>query len=385
MTIRVLHWYPNFLGGGGVANAVLGLAESQARAGVRVGIAAATADGPALYEPMEPGDGVTLLRWAPVWRVRAGSLAMRGMSRDARELVRQFAPTVIHVHGEFNPDNLWVPYLRDCPLVLSPHGAFHPVALAKGRRFGKSLYRRLVRPLLYDKVAAFHALSPAEQKHIRRVLSAATVYTVPQGGSLGDEGREIQAAPAAGDRDTVTYVFVGRLDVFTKGLDILIKAFARVREEAERKVCLRLIGPDQNGGAEQLRRLARTAACAEDIDIVGPLPREALTRTVVSSDIYVQLSRHEGFCLALTDALLLGKPAIASSEIGLTSFEVVRRLEHVCIVPPDSASAARAMMEFGQRPASLAIAARRRTKELREFFSWERVGQEHLDVYEKLA
>src|SRR2546422_6932998 len=49
-------------------------------------------------------------------------------------------------------------------ILLSPHGAFHPVLLRKGKRSLKSLYIALAKYLLYRKVV-FHALTPMEEVH----------------------------------------------------------------------------------------------------------------------------------------------------------------------------------------------------------------------------
>ena len=62
--MRILHWYPNFLGGGGVANAVLGLAIARAERGAEVAIASAEAEGEPLYQAMDERLGkVRLFRW----------------------------------------------------------------------------------------------------------------------------------------------------------------------------------------------------------------------------------------------------------------------------------------------------------------------------------
>lgn len=383
--MRVLHWYPNFLGGGGVANAVLGLARAQARVGATVAIASAVANGQPLYQEMDPGPEVSILKWQPMWRVGLGSLVWRGLSRKTRARLRDFKPDIVHVHGEFNPDNLWIPRLFDCPLVLSPHGAFHPVVLHKGRRWGKEWYLRLARRLLYRRVSAFHALCPAEAEHIRAVMPKAKVYCLPQGPSVYvAEGGE-SSLPVLRNSQVV-FIFVGRLDVYTKGLDLLLQAFARALQEAPHlAMALTLVGPDWKGGQELLEGLAKELGCASAMKWTGGLPGEAVRQEMLHSDVYIHLSRHEGFPLAIVEALLLGKPAILSREIGTTSFSEIRSLPHVRVVAPDVEEAAQAMLEFARRREELKGLAQEHLPKLREFFSWERVAKAHLETYGRLC
>lgn len=385
--MRVLHWYPNFLGGGGVANAVLGLAQAQAQLGAKVAIASAIPDGAPLYQKMNEREGIDVFAWEPAWRFRLGNLQVRGLPRSAQVSLKSFAPDVVHVHGEFNPDNLWVPCLFSCPLVLSPHGAFHPVVLQKSRQWGKRVYLSLARRGLYRHLRAWHALSPAEADHIKALLPQAEVYCLPQGPSVHVVAEE-RAGRVSEDRTTdhVSFVFVGRLDVYTKGLDLLIQAFAKALREVQGiRLKLTLVGPDWRGGQALLMQLARDLGCASAVRFTGALSGEAVRQEVAGSDIYVHVSRHEGFPLALTEALVLARPAIVSREIGTVSFPEVRSLPHLRIVAPDADQVAGAMTDFALRWEELDMMAKVHLRTLRAFFSWERIARGHLETYRRLC
>src|SRR4051794_26409839 len=69
--MRVVHWYPNFLAGGGVANSVLALADAQAAAGAETWIAAFAHDAP-IYGPLRPRAGVRIASFAPGRTLRLG-------------------------------------------------------------------------------------------------------------------------------------------------------------------------------------------------------------------------------------------------------------------------------------------------------------------------
>jgi len=155
--MRIVHWYPNFLGGGGVANAVLGLATAQAEFGHDVIVVAAEPQNAPLYERMD-ADGLQLVTFRERRRVQRAGLRLRLIERGDQDRLRALAPDAVHAHGEFNPDNLWAARLFDAPVFLSPQGAFHPVVLRKSRALGKRAYMPVARRLLYSKLAAVHAL-----------------------------------------------------------------------------------------------------------------------------------------------------------------------------------------------------------------------------------
>ena len=392
--MRVVHWYPNLFGGGGVANAVLGLTRHQAALGADVAIAAAAPDGPPLYEPATAGEGVATIEWRPARTFRWGGLVWRQMSPDGAARLRALQPDIVHIHGELIPDNLRVPRVFGCPLVISPHGTFHPAVFAKSRSLAKRLYVEIARRLLYRRAAAFHALSPVEAEHIIRVFPRGNVYCVPQGpgtAGLRAGGGAIEARTGCGasdpvDSDAIRFLFVGRLDIYTKGLDLLLTAFAEAQRRCPgRRLALRMVGPEWRGSLSWLRRRARELKIIDGLRLSGALPGHAVAQALRQCDVYIQLSRHDSFPLSVVEALLADKPAILSRAVGPVAYPEVAELPHVRIVPPDAAAAAAAMVEAAQRLHDLNAAAARHHEALREFFSWDRAARMQLETYSLLC
>ena len=123
-------------------------------------------------------------------------------------------------------------------MKLTPHGAFYPDVLGRKLR----PYIALLKPFFYGRLAAFHAVSPGEERIIRSLFRQKT-YVVPNGVSA-DPCFQPPAEPQ--DLDTrdpaITLVCVGRLDVQTKGLDILLQALAGAVVQSPRRLKLVLVG-----------------------------------------------------------------------------------------------------------------------------------------------
>lgn len=378
MSIRIVHWYENFLRGGGVANAVLGLANAQVRTGHEVYVVAREWRGPALYGRLEPSLEAQLYRWQGCQLPSFGLVVPpRGLGRSLRDL----RPDVVHIHGEFNPNNLWARRLVNATTVLTPHGALHPVLQRKGSRsrtFARRLYVQAASQALYRRVTLIHGLSPMEQRHIAPLACPTPVYVVPQGASVQALTALEQAAPESSGHDLVL-LYAGRLDVHTKGLDVLLHALARVPSTvAGRSVSLWLIGPDWRGGAKWLRRLARQLGVTDRVRFVGPCTGPELVAYMRQATIFVLVSRHEGFPLSLTEALLAGLPAIVSREVGTVSYADVTGWPHVRTVAPEVEPTAEALREVLEQAPELQAAARCMSPAVDAFFDWRRIAADHV-------
>jgi glycosyltransferase involved in cell wall biosynthesis len=382
--MRVLHWYPNFMGGGAVATSTARLALSQASAGAEVLIVAAARDeGKVLYGG--PGEAATAVQsWQPAWRLSAGGLVLRGVRRADAQRFRAFAPDVVHAHGEFNPDNLWLPLIFRAALVLSPRGAFHPMVFAKSKRHAKRAYLAVAKRALYRHLTAFHAESPMEAEHIRGTYPDAPVYLVPPGLPIM-ESTPSQTRDSPSSRAGTEIIFVGRLDIYTKGLDMLLEAFCEVVRRIPCEVRLKLVGPDWRGGRSVLEEQARRLGISELVELVGEVTPDQVIHRLRSSDVYAQVSRNEGVSTSAAEALLVGKPVVMSSGNGLASYQEIANLPHVLVVRPSADSIACAFRTIIERLDPLTRSASEARPRLQSFFSPERAAREHLEFYSRIV
>jgi glycosyltransferase involved in cell wall biosynthesis len=106
--------------------------------------------------------------------------------------------------------------------------------------------------------------------------------------------------------ETKTILAVGRL-VKQKGFDILIEALNSVNSN----VRLRIVGE----GAERnkLEKLASEKNVIDRISFLGVLDRKQVAREMQNADLYVLSSRHETFGNVLLEAMVCGKPVVATN------------------------------------------------------------------------
>ena len=385
--MRILHWYQNFLGGGGVANALLGLANAQSRLGHDVLVATMERLQAPMYEPIAPHLDCEILTWRPRIHGRVGKLEIVVPAKSLVARLNDWRPDIVHLHGEFLPSNIWAARALRCPAVLTSQGAFHPGLLesASGkRRLLRQLYARFAKAVFYRRVLAFHVLSTMEERQVRKMLPGANVYRLPQGPPthvqrlLKRNGNGHERRDNGGRR----LIYVGRLDVHTKGLDILLRAFAQaIGSFPSDGVSLTLVGPDWRGGLGELRRLAGQLGIEERVKFTGAMRPESVAQLLHEADLFLLLSRNEAFGISLAEALLEGLPALVSTEVGSITFPEIASLPHVIAVKPEVEAAREALLHCLSHARELKLSAEVFAPQIANFFDWSRIAALHIQNY----
>jgi len=114
-----------------------------------------------------------------------------------------------------------------------------------------------------------------------------------------------------GLRDRYIFMFIGRMDAWQKGLDLLIEAFARARL---RDAALVLVGPDYAGSRHTLATLADRLGISSEVVFIEPVFGEDRANMLAAADVFVHPSRWEGVSLSVLAAAVAGKPCLITRE-----------------------------------------------------------------------
>ncbi|MXP40273.1 glycosyltransferase [Altererythrobacter soli] len=127
------------------------------------------------------------------------------------------------------------------------------------------------------------------------------------------------------------------------GIDLLVESFVRLRmvlaQEAPSvadRLRLRIVGDGPE--RESLSTLAAERGIARVTDFVPKVPHSKVAAELSKLDVYVALSRHESFGVAVLEASASGLPVIVSDAGGLP--EVVRHAKTGFVVPRECPPAA---------------------------------------------
>jgi glycosyltransferase involved in cell wall biosynthesis len=217
---------------------------------------------------------------------------------------------IAHLHSVFTAPNALLARRLRVPYVVSPHGGYSPASLARSA-IRKAVYIRLVERRLVRGAALRVALTDVEAGDLRAFGAGEPIAIIPNG--VPPAPRHVN--PMAFRRkfgldDRRVLLFVGRLDIVHKGLDVLIRAVAAAPEWHAV-----LVGSDFRGGGDQLRRLAGKLGVEAHLTFTGPLYGQALHEAFAAADYFALVSRWEGLPLSLLEALSHGIPAVVSPAV----------------------------------------------------------------------
>ncbi|MFN3890341.1 MAG: glycosyltransferase [Beijerinckiaceae bacterium] len=294
------------------------------------------------------------------------------LKRDA------YQADIIHGHGLWLMPNVYPGWAVSqngvrAKLVAAPRGMLGEAAL-EFSKWKKAAFWGLIQRRAIGFASCLHATSEQEVEDIRRFGLRQPVAIVPNG---------ITAPKVLRHRSEESrgrlVLSLGRIHP-KKGLYQLIKAWSQVEARHE-DWRLQIMGPSENGHAEELLGLAHSLGLKR-VYIEPPVFGDTKTLVLSQADIFVLPSLSENFAMTVAESLAAGTPVISTKgapwrglnenkcgwwvDQGATSLAIA--MEHAMSLSPGD------LREMGRRG---------REWMLRDF-SWDRAAGDMGDVYQWL-
>lgn len=261
---------------------------------------------------------------------------------------------------------------RDRPVGITVHHLTGPTAGARWGRVGGVAVGRLERAML-RRTRTFSATSTATREALREVVGPdASIELVYAG--VPDALFDLPHEGAGG------LLYFGRLDVFQKGLDTLIQAFALVAHD---RPDLRLRVAGRGKDAVRVAELAASAGVADRVELLGAVSEAERQRLFREAAVLVMPSRFEGFGMVAAEAMAAGVPVVAAASGSLPEVVDAPR-GGVLVEASDPQALARATGRLLDDHAARA-ALSRTARESAERFRWDAVAARHLEFLHRTA
>jgi len=224
---------------------------------------------------------------------------------------------IVHFHSVHIPQNVALAAhlarigIRYCVTV---HGGLFPAALRR-HRTKKAVFNLLFERRYLNEAQFVHALSPGEAEIIRRHGVIRPLVIAPNG--LPPESDMAATRPDAlyadhpSLRGRQVFMFIGRLDPWQKGLDLLIEAFAVARLP---RAALVLVGPEYRDSRRTLTSLAERLGVMADLVFIDAAFGQDRANLFAAADVFVHPSRWEGVSLSVLAAAAAGRPCLLTPE-----------------------------------------------------------------------
>ena len=356
---------------GGVNNHICHLADHYCRLGHNVRILA-----PASRREAVQRDDLIVIGQRTIGLPAGGSVAHITLSvmlgRTVDRVLASEAFDIVHLHEPFVPLLPFQVLRRSKGLNVA---TFH-AAKDQGRQWYAYFQPAISRwwPHIQGKIA----VSPAALRLIERYFED-HYEIIPNG--VDYQRFATPAPPFPQFKDgKLNVLFRGRLEK-RKGLPYLLQAYAQVKGRLPDSRLI-IVGPDggMRAGAEAfVRREGLT-----DVVFTGYVCEEDKTRYYRTADVFCAPNTgNESFGIILLEAMATGAPVIASNIEGFAY--VVAHEQEGLLVPPRNATAlADALVEL-LPDADRRREMGRRGQEKASQFAWDRVSQQVLDFYRRVA
>jgi glycosyltransferase involved in cell wall biosynthesis len=286
------------------------------------------------------------------------------------------------VHGIFNPPNVAVGRTAreaGIPYVVCTHGIYHR------ELFRKNFWRKLAyglaceRPLMTGALGV-QALSIEAANVLKRYRIRVPLLVMPNGFDP-DEAPRIHPARCASSR--LELLYLGRIDMHHKGLDLLMEAVSVGIREGKLPGTLRLqlVGPDW-GDHARLKALAARLGIAPNAHFAGRVHGDERWRMITSCDVLVLPSRYDGFGLSALDAMIAARPVLVSDAAGVScwvrqaccGFVIEPTVESICEGLVRALESRDQWQSMGERGRTFAFAN----------LTWDKIAQQASESYQQL-
>lgn len=296
-----------------------------------------------------------------------------------KAIIAKKGKAIFHFHGGWIPVYYSLAALlhkHDINFVLTPHGAYNSIAMEKSKQI-KKVYFYLFEKSILERATQIHCIGESEIKGLDTIFKKNKTLLLPYG-YRKNENTVVETIA----HTEMIFGFIGRLDVYTKGLDTLLQAFQQFNRMYP-KSQLWIIG--ESAQRSMLEKQIDAYSLRNNVILYGSKfgkEKEALLKRM---DVFVHPSRNEGLPVAVLEAASLGKPCLVTEATNLGSI-VEQYGSGKTIYTQCSETLSNAMVtlyETWKRPTVFKQMQKNAVKMVEETYNWDKLLLRfHTDLYQ---
>lgn len=218
---------------------------------------------------------------------------------------------IFHFHGGWIPVFYTLSKLlhqNKIPFVYTPHGAYNTIAMERSS-WRKKVYFLLFEKTLLKNSTKIHCIGKSEVSGLKRIFKNNKSILLP----YGYENNTLVLIEKSNNPEIV-FGFIGRLDIYTKGLDTLLEAFQKFQKKVPNSK-LWIIGDSPEKVI--LEKQLKGKTFAKNVILFGSKFGEEKNELLKKIDVFVHPSRNEGLPLSVLEAASFGKPCIVTDATNI--------------------------------------------------------------------
>ena len=254
---------------------------------------------------------------------------------------------------------------KGIPYIIVPRGSMTKQAFNNHSKWKKVL----THPFLFNPFikgsSLIQYLSEEEWKNTRLFKDLPHVI-IPNGINSSPDCKKFFS------NNSIKGVFIGRLDVYQTGLDILVQSISILKDLLrENSFTLSIYGTEKKG-INRLKATISNNGIADLVMLKGPTYGEEKKMVLLQSDVFFLTSRSEGHPMGLIEALDYGLPAFVTTGTGQrTNIETAGAGWGCDLDVREMCEALRRMVDSKWEYNTMSVAA----KKLAHQFEWSRIAE----------
>ena len=245
-----------------------------------------------------------------------------------RNITRSY--DIIHFHGAWGL-HIILSLFTSKPVVISPHGSFHPNGLKKSK-IKKLIAKFLYVKFCYKRADIIHALTQQEVKFIKdfcllkqKIAVICNAVDFNERILINDTTKNKLLRLANGRR---IFLYLGRLDP-QKGIDLLIEVFSEI---CNKSAVLLIAGSGDTKFIQKLKNKIIANNLQDNVFLLGYFKESNKNSAFDVADIYVLPSFNEGFTMTVLESYRQKTPVITTTA---TPFEEIDKMQFGWYIKPD--------------------------------------------------
>ena len=285
---------------------------------------------------------------------------------------------IFHLHGGWIPVFYSLAKLLDkhkIQFVFTPHGAYNTIAMTRSS-WSKKLYFSLFEKKLLNRTSKIHCIGKSEVKGLKKIFENKKSILLPYG---YENNKAITIENTA--NANIVFGFIGRLDIYTKGLDTLIQAFAEFKKSLP-EAQLWIVGDSSEKYI--LENLIKGKSLEKNVILYGSKFGAEKEDLLQKMDIFVHPSRNEGLPLSVIEAASFGKPCIVTDATNIGT-QIMNCRAGISIYSQSSTQLYEAMQKMfsvWENPAAFKEMQENAIRMVKENYNWKKlISQFNTDLY----
>lgn len=289
------------------------------------------------------------------------------------DFMEKFNPDIIVYHCVYFFEYIQISKrYNGIPYIIVPRSSMTMKA-----QLSKKLKKHIANKLFFNKFISnaiginFLTLKELEES---KKFKRQDEFVIPNGIEIEDKLIGIRSP-----NTKLKITFLGRIDIYHKGLDFLIEALDIIKEQIKDHVIIELFGKREGDDSNKLYQLIKRKNMNNFIKINEPIYGIDKKNKLINTDILVMLSRFEGLPMAALEAMTFECACLFTEGTNLG--DVVKKENIGWVVPYDPQKISKVILDAIRFKDEIRIKGKKARIIAEKEYNWNDIARQSINKY----